>query len=285
MIEPDPRRRRSLELPVRALRAEHVAANRIDPAEHARAGMAAVRLATEHLHEVVATLDDTAAHAPSRLAGWSRGHVVSHLARNADGLVNLLTWGRTGVEHPMYASSTDRDADIEEGAHRLVQVQVEDLHAADARFDFAADQLTENDWQATVTNRQGEQLSVAVVPWMRLVEVLVHLSDLDLGVDLERAIGFAGDDVATMLDYVVWTYATRDDVPPLRLVVELPSGDEHTWEVGDGELQAVRGTAVSTLAWLIGRDGVPTPRTADDADQPTAGSMQDGALPKIPTWL
>lgn len=270
---------------MRALRAEQVGARRIDPAQHARAGLAAVKLATEHLHEVVAALDDTAAHAPSRLAGWSRGHVVSHLARNADGLVNLLTWGRTGVEHPMYASPTDRDADIEEGAHRLVQVQVEDLHAADARFEFAAEQLTANDWQATVTNRQGRQVSVAVVPWMRLVEVLVHLSDLDLGVDLERAIEFAGDDVTTMLDYVVWTYTTRTDVPPLRLVVELPSGDEHTWELGDGDLRAVRGSAVSTLAWLIGRDGVPAPRTADDVGRPTADSIQDTALPEIPTWL
>src|SRR3954454_14241208 len=49
---------------------------------------------------------------PSALPDWSRAHVVAHLARNADALVNLLTWARTGVETPMYPSRQARDEGI-----------------------------------------------------------------------------------------------------------------------------------------------------------------------------
>jgi hypothetical protein len=49
---------------------------------------------------------------PSLLPGWSRRTVIAHVARNADALCNLLTWARTGVETPMYASAEAREAAI-----------------------------------------------------------------------------------------------------------------------------------------------------------------------------
>src|SRR5256885_15091039 len=55
---------------------------------------------------------------PSLLPGWTRGHVLTHVARNGDGLGNLLRWARTGTETPMYASREARRADIEAGAGR-----------------------------------------------------------------------------------------------------------------------------------------------------------------------
>lgn len=55
---------------------------------------------------------------PSYLPGWSRAHVVAHVARNADALVNLLIWARTGIETPMYASGDQRAREIEEGARQ-----------------------------------------------------------------------------------------------------------------------------------------------------------------------
>ena len=53
---------------------------------------------------------------PSLLPGWTRAHVLGHLAGNADALTNLLTWARTGVETPMYASPEARDAEIDRRA-------------------------------------------------------------------------------------------------------------------------------------------------------------------------
>ncbi len=42
--------------------------------------------------------------------------MLTHVARNADAMINLLTWARTGVPTPAYASDQQRDADIEAGA-------------------------------------------------------------------------------------------------------------------------------------------------------------------------
>lgn len=74
---------------------------------------AELRQATERLIDAVSVLAPTSVAEPSRLAGWTRGHVLTHLSRNADSLVNLLIWARTGEEVPQYASGESRDRDIE----------------------------------------------------------------------------------------------------------------------------------------------------------------------------
>src|SRR6478736_8868289 len=61
-------------------------------------------------------LDDP--HAPSLCEGWTRGHVLTHLARNADGLAALVRSAVDGTGETMYASPEGRDADIEAGADR-----------------------------------------------------------------------------------------------------------------------------------------------------------------------
>ena len=70
----------------------------------------------QRAEDAAAGLDDARLHEPSRLAGWSRGHVLSHLARNADALVNLLAWARTGVESRMYATAGGREEGINAGS-------------------------------------------------------------------------------------------------------------------------------------------------------------------------
>jgi len=235
-------------------------------------GLVAVRRASTALHEMVEAMDDTAMHGPSRLAGWTRGHVVSHLARNADGLVNLLSWARTGIEHPMYASTVDREADIEEGAHRLARVQQEDLWAAHQRFLAAADGLADDDWSAKVTDRRGGAVVASFVPWARLTEIVVHLVDLDVGVDFDRVAELVGPQAEPFIDYVVTRYAGRTDVPPVRLSVDLPGGGQRVWTLGDSEdAHDVRGQVGAVSAWLTGR--------ADGSDGLT------GEVPRLPAWL
>ena len=71
--------------------------------------------ATARLSATCADVDDATARRPSLLPGWSVGHVLTHVARNADGMVNLVTWAVTGDRTPMYASMEARNAAIEEG--------------------------------------------------------------------------------------------------------------------------------------------------------------------------
>src|ERR1700742_939083 len=93
---------------------------------------------TAWLQSAIDSLSDDNFAEPSLLPVWTRAHLVTHLARNADALVNLLTWARTGVEHPMYASRADRDTDIEEGAPRSLWLIEQDVVAACGRFAAAA---------------------------------------------------------------------------------------------------------------------------------------------------
>jgi maleylpyruvate isomerase len=62
----------------------------------------------------VDAMDDDQWAAPSLLPGWSRAHVVAHLALNAEALTGALEGVREGRAVPMYPSQEDRDADIAE---------------------------------------------------------------------------------------------------------------------------------------------------------------------------
>jgi maleylpyruvate isomerase len=228
-----------------------------------------VRQATERLDHVVAGLDEDTIHRPSLLPGWSRAHVVTHLARNADALVNLLTWARTGVEHPMYASAADRDADIEEGAGRLAQVVIEDLRAASDRFMVAAAALPTRAWSAPVTGRLPTPFPAANVPSMRLHELWVHLVDLDAGSSFADV---PQDHLEHLVAEAVTRHINRPDGKRVRLTVELPGGGERVWDLVNGRddpCHEVSGGAADVVAWLTGR---------------SAGDGLRGDVPVLPAW-
>ena len=81
-----------------------------------RADLLALDEATSRLVRTADALTDAEAAGPSLLPGWTRGHVLTHLARNADALVGLVDGALTGVAAPMYPSVEARAADIEAGA-------------------------------------------------------------------------------------------------------------------------------------------------------------------------
>jgi len=64
----------------------------------------------------VTSLDDDEIGKPTKCAGWTRAHVIAHLALDAEAMTNLATWAATGREHPDYASREERNADIEAAA-------------------------------------------------------------------------------------------------------------------------------------------------------------------------
>ena len=59
---------------------------------------------TGMLLATVDSLTDDEFPAPSKCEGWTRAHVVAHLALGADAMGNMITWATTGVETPPYVS-------------------------------------------------------------------------------------------------------------------------------------------------------------------------------------
>ncbi|GHE66623.1 maleylpyruvate isomerase family mycothiol-dependent enzyme [Streptomyces capitiformicae] len=219
------------------------------------------------LRRAVDALPPDAVTEPSALPGWTRGHLLTHLARNADALVNLLTWARTGIPTPMYASPDQRATDIEAGAGRPLAEQRADVRESAERFRKAAEALSDDDWSATVTSGQGREIPASEVPWLRAREVWIHLVDLRVGVGMD----VLPPDLAWALVRDVAGWMTARVAPGTG--VELSAEGHGSLTLGTGPVGAtVSGPPHALAAWLTGRG------TAEDLHV-------TGELPDIPTWL
>ncbi|MEL5960595.1 maleylpyruvate isomerase family mycothiol-dependent enzyme [Streptomyces sp. CLV115] len=225
--------------------------------DHAR-DLDAVREATDRLLSATEKLDDAALALPSRLPGWSRGHVLAHLSRNADALVNVLQ-GR-----PMYADSETRDHDIERDAPRPRSEQLADLAGSAARLEDAA--AAPADWSRTVELRNGVTDSVSRIPFRRRVEVELHHVDLGIGYELED---LSDEFTAREIDFLAERFAGHPAVVPTNVT----DSTGRLWRTGggaEGGAVVVRGTAPELLGWLSGRrDG-------------SALTVEGGPLPVLP---
>ena len=186
--------------------------------------------------------------APSRLPGWSRAHVATHLARQADGLARLAGWAATGERQEMYASPEARTAEIEAGAGRSgLELQV-DLDTAATALEAAFERLDEaGGWSHEVEMRGGLRVPARLLPLARLLEVVVHHVDLD--------VGYGFDDVepstaAWLLEWCAFRLRHRDEFP--RLELHPTVGSPIT--VGSvGEPIVIRGSSPALLGWLLKR--------------------------------
>lgn len=219
----------------------------------------------QRLEQAVARLPTSAVAEPSALDGWSRGHVLAHLSRNADALVNLLSWARSGARTPMYDSPEQRNADIEAGAGRLLAEQQADLRASARRFAEKAAMMSDRDWAARVANAQGAEIPAAHVPWMRVREVWIHLVDLRLGVGVEE---FPADLAWTLTQEVAGWMSGKVEV-----AVELAAPGHGSVRLGSSVPQgSLSGSPRRLAAWLTGRAGPELLQTS-------------GKIPKLPPWL
>lgn len=215
------------------------------------------------------SLDDAAVRAPSQCPGWTRGHVLTHLARNADGLYNVAHSAVTGVPVPMYVSAAARDADIEAGAGRSARELVDDVEHAAARLTEELRRVPPDAGDLRVPSGRGSTVRVGDVPWTRLREVVYHHVDLDAGyrfADVPEQVVVAGlrecvprlADVGTSMEVTAELDGIADPV-----VLVLGTGTPSV---------AVSGSAPDVLAWLTGRsDG-------------SGVTSRHGALPPLPSW-
>ncbi|WP_218671312.1 maleylpyruvate isomerase N-terminal domain-containing protein [Microbispora sp. GKU 823] len=120
--------------------------------------------------------------APSGLPGWTRKHLVAHVAANADALSNLVRWAATGEPTPMYSSLQQRDADIEAGSRMPAAELAAWLTSSAERLAAGIAGLDVDRWNAEVVTAQGRTVPATEIPWLRSREVCVHAVDLASGV-------------------------------------------------------------------------------------------------------
>ena len=239
-------------------------------------GLDEVAEATDRLLETVDGLADGDLREPSLLPGWTRAHVLTHIARNADGMVNLATWARTGQETPMYAGGrAGREAGIQAGVDRHIgDIRLDLSDSADrllaAFADFPAEALFRE-----VAFSSGATATGGELPLLRVREVQIH--HVDLGVGFTPA-HWPERFVHRTLDQLATFFRAERECPVSRLQA---TDTDRSWEVAV-EGPVLRGPATALLAWLTGRsagDGLRL-STADGADSIEATEP----VPPAPRW-
>lgn len=226
--------------------------------------IALVAGATERLLTTAAGLGDDAVAGPSALPGWSVGHVLGHLARNADSHTRRAEGAARGELVPQYSGGpAGRAAEIEAAARRPAAEAVADLQEACERLARAWAAMPAEAWARSIDS-MGTEMPASEAPVSRLVEVEVHHADL--GLDY-RPRHWPPVAVAPMLAYVTGRLVRR---------AAGVTGPEASWHLhatdGEGEWLvrrtpngttvderheradcAVRGPQSALLAWLLGR--------------------------------
>lgn len=137
--------------------------------------------ATQRLLGTARILAEPDLRAPSLLPGWTRAHVLAHLARSADAMRNLLIGARSGQDRPAYDSGQARAADIEHGAGLKAKELLADLADSAMAFRTVIRQLPDDAWQFQVRILDSVQFPAAQLLTRRLVEVELHHCDLGTG--------------------------------------------------------------------------------------------------------
>lgn len=208
--------------------------------------LTAVRASTARFVASAEALADDELRDRSALPGWTRAHVVAHVAANARAYERLLTWARTGIPVDQYPTQDFRDREIEQGAHAPRDTLLLDLRTSVDRFDALAIALTPEQWRAEV-RASGDWWHPA---WYTMVrrwrEVEVHHVDLRAGYGPEEwpAEYLAAELVETLVGW-------RAEHPPVGVV--RTTDPSVTVRVGVGP--DITGPACDVLAWLAGRSG------------------------------
>jgi len=229
--------------------------------------IAEVSARTLRLVRDASALQDADLAAPSLLPGWTRGHVLAHVARQAEAAAGVLQEARQGRSASMYPSGEARAQAIEDGAGAGSTRQVQGLLDGAVRFLDAWRELPVDRRGVGFTLPSGAALTAGDMPWLRWREVVLHHVDLGL-----PAVDVLGGDplVDRLLQETVERFAHK---PGIAHLVLIDSGHDRRWGLGTGEGSpvTVRGPAPDLVLWLSGRS------------QGT-GLRADAPLPALPSW-
>ena len=144
--------------------------------------LAGCREAHRRLDGAIAELTDAQARQPCRLPGWTVGHLLTHIARNADSVVRRLEGAERGEVLDQYEGGFEgRAAEIDAGAARSAAELIADVVSSSARCDAACARLAPEVWERTTRGVGGDEAPAAFLAFTRWREVEVHHVDLGLG--------------------------------------------------------------------------------------------------------
>ena len=189
-------------------------------------------------------LTDDDLYQASALPGWTRAHVLTHLAQAADSRTGLLRAARAGRAGRQYPSEQARADAIDAGARRPPAAIRADLHRAVQDCLAAIREHPRHLWDApAIWLGAGRRPVRGAVTSLRR-ELEYHHVDLAAGY---QPANWPDDFAATELSRVTALMNRRADAPPMTLTRAT------VLHIGTSPPVDITGPATALLAWLSGR--------------------------------
>ncbi|HEY8699497.1 MAG TPA: maleylpyruvate isomerase family mycothiol-dependent enzyme [Arthrobacter sp.] len=240
--------------------------------------LAELHIAADVAASTAAKLTDADIAAPSALPGWTRGHVLAHLAGISNAMARQLEYASRGETVELYDGGQEgRNRAIDSSAGHDAATHRADLQAAVDRVLTAFDSLSDTEagatdpgengatWQTPISYRGGVVLDGGLALWR---ELLIHTSDLDAGRGPET---WSRQFCEHLFDFLSARVRPED-----KLVLQ-PLGLPPVSIGGGGRSIVVSGMITDIAAWLAGRE-------------PSLGSLRASAaadgvdLPELLPW-
>jgi maleylpyruvate isomerase len=207
-------------------------------------------------------IPDGGERAPSTLPGWTRGHLLAHVAGICDALARQVEYGRRGETVELYDGGMEgRNRAIDLAAGHSLEQHREDVAAAVQRALAAFDALTDGDWQTRIAFRDGVIFDAGLALWRELV---IHTADLDAGTGPET---WNRQFCSHLFDFL----AAR--VPAGTRLVLQPVALPPLAIGAGGSTVVVSGMVTDIAAWLAGRkpslDSLRATAAGDSTDLPS----------------
>ncbi|KQR63700.1 maleylpyruvate isomerase [Arthrobacter sp. Leaf337] len=234
-------------------------------------GLLQARRGTAFFARKLNELTDADLNGDSLLPGWTRRHVTAHIGYNARAIARLIEWAATGVETPMYASTSVRDHEINFGA-TLPPIALRHLfdHSA-VHLNVEWRDLPAEAWHHKVKTAQGRIVPAEETVWMRTREVWVHAVDLDNGAsfrDIPEPV------LERLLKDITGAWHTRGT--DTGLLIRVTGTDLTCGDTSAENPTLITGPLAAITQWATGRG---------THDVEVAGSSVGSLVPAAPKWI
>ena len=194
----------------------------------------------QKLLQSLESLTDEQCREPSALPGWTRGHVLSHLARNAESHVHVLQCAARGEVGEQYVGGAKArkqgiEAHAADSAEELVASVRKSIYALEGQW--AA--TNSEGWQGHGINSAGASIAMSDIVFLRWREVEVHHADLAL------AFTFANWN-STYVRYeldrqvMMWRASKPMGLTPVpKIALQLSPNERLAWFLGRTEVEGL----------------------------------------------
>jgi len=223
--------------------------------------LAELHKAADALSTAMERIPDGGEKAPSTLPGWSRGHLLAHIAGICDALARQVEYGRQGEKVELYDGGVEgRNRAIDLAAGHSLGQHRKDVATALHRVLAAFDALDRDEWKTPIAFRDGVIFDAGLALWRELV---IHTADLDAGTGPEV---WSRDFCSHLFDFLAARVPTES-----RLVLQPVALPPVTLGAG-GSTVVVSGMVTDIAAWLAGRqpslDSLRATAAGDGTDLP-----------------